>query len=106
MKKLKAVFCSINSKYIHSTLGVWYLYASAKKLCSENVELSVVEGTINEKEEILLGRLRAENADVIAFSTYIWNRHSFVAPRGCRSERCWERGCHPLGLYPLPSWRL
>ena len=73
MKKLKAVFCSINSKYIHSTLGVWYLYASAKKLCSEYVEVSVIEGTINEKEELLLQRLRDKNADVIAFSTYIWN---------------------------------
>lgn len=73
MKKLKAVFCSINSKYIHSSLGVWYLFASAKKLCSENVEVSVVEGTINEKEETLLQRLRDTNADVIAFSVYIWN---------------------------------
>ena len=73
MKKLKAVFCSINSKYIHSSLGVWYLYASAKKLCNKNVEASVVEGTINEKEETLLQRLRDTNADVIAFSVYIWN---------------------------------
>ena len=73
MKKLKAVFCSINSKYIHSSLGVWYLFASAEKLCGENVEVSVVEGTINEKEEILFQRLRDTNADVIAFSVYIWN---------------------------------
>lgn len=73
MKKIKAVFCSINSKYIHSSLGVWYLFASAKKLCSENVEVSVVEGTINEKEDTLLQRLRDTNADVIAFSVYIWN---------------------------------
>ena len=73
MKKLKAVFCSINSKYIHSSLGVWYLFASAEKLCSENVEVSVVEGTINEKEDILFQRLRDTNADVIAFSVYIWN---------------------------------
>lgn len=73
MKKLKAVFCSINSKYIHSSLSVWYLFASAKKLCSDNIELSVVEGTINEKEDAIVDRLLAEKPDLIAFSTYIWN---------------------------------
>ncbi len=73
MKKLKAVFCSINSKYIHSSLSVWYLFASSKKLCNENIELSVVEGTINEKESAVVDRLLAEKPDLIAFSSYIWN---------------------------------
>ena len=73
MKKLKAVFCSINSKYIHSSLSVWYLFTSAKKLCNENIELSVVEGTINEKESAVVDRLLAEKPDLIAFSSYIWN---------------------------------
>ena len=73
MKKLKAVFCSINSKYIHSSLSVWYLFASSKKLCNENIELSVVEGTINETEDAIVDRLLAEKPDLIAFSSYIWN---------------------------------
>ena len=73
MKKLKAVFCSINSKYIHSSLSVWYLFASAKKRCSDNIGLSVIEGTINEKEDTILQRLLSEKADVVAFSCYIWN---------------------------------
>lgn len=73
MKKLKAVFCSINSKYIHSSLAVWYLFASAKKLCSDNIGLSVIEGTINEKEDEILQRLLSEKADVVAFSCCIWN---------------------------------
>ncbi|MBR2079965.1 MAG: DUF4080 domain-containing protein [Clostridia bacterium] len=73
MKKLKAVFCSINSKYIHSSLSVWYLYASAKKLCSEAVEVSVIEGTINENEDEIIKRLLDKKPDLIAFSTYIWN---------------------------------
>ena len=73
MKKLKAVFCSINSKYIHSSLSVWYLLASAKKLCSDNIGLSVIEGTINEKESAILQRLLSEKADVVAFSCCIWN---------------------------------
>ena len=73
MKKLKAVFCSINSKYIHSSLSVWYLLASAKKLCKEEIELSVVEGTINENEDEIIKRLLDKKPDLIAFSTYIWN---------------------------------
>ena len=73
MKKLKAVFCSINSKYIHSSLAVWYLFASSIKLCNENIELSVVEGTINEKESAVVARLLAEKPDLIAISSYIWN---------------------------------
>lgn len=73
MKKFKAVFAAINSKYIHSSLSVWYLFVSAKKRCREGIELTVCEGTINEKEEVILERLLRENADVIAFSCYIWN---------------------------------
>lgn len=73
MKKLKAVFCSINSKYIHSSLSVWYLFTSAKKLCKEEIELSVVEGTINENEDEIIKRLLDKKPDLIAFSTYIWN---------------------------------
>ena len=73
MKKLKAVFCSINSKYIHSSLSVWYLFTSAKKLCKEEIELSVVEGTINENEDEIIKKLLDKKPDLIAFSTYIWN---------------------------------
>lgn len=73
MKKLKAVFCSINAKYIHSSLSVWYLFTSAKKLCSDNIGLSVIEGTINENEDEIIKRLLDKKPDLIAFSTYIWN---------------------------------
>ena len=79
MKKLKAVFCSINSKYIHSSLAVWYLYASAKKLCSDNIEISVIEGTINENEDEIIKRLLDKKPDLIAFSTYIWNIKSVLS---------------------------
>ena len=69
---MKVVLCAINSKYIHSTLGIWYLQ-SAIKNC-ENVESKVIEGTINEALNLILDRILNENADMIAFSTYIWNR--------------------------------
>ncbi len=73
MKSFKAVFAAINSKYIHSSLSVWYLFASSKKLCSNEIELAVVEGTINEKEYAIIDRLLAEKPHLIAFSSYIWN---------------------------------
>ena len=82
MKKLKAVFCSINSKYIHSSLSVWYLFASSKKLCNENIELSVVEGTINEKESAVIDRILAEKPDLVAFSSYIWNIKAVLSVAG------------------------
>ena len=70
---MKISLCAINSKYIHSTLAVWYLAASLEKH-SPKTEYAVVEGTINEKEELIYGRLLETKADIIAFSTYIWNK--------------------------------
>ena len=43
---MKIVLCSINSKFIHSSLAVWYLKASMIDL--ENVNCEVIESTINE----------------------------------------------------------
>ncbi len=73
MKKLRVVFCSVNSKYIHSSLSVWYLFSAAKKRCKNEFELSVCEGTINESEKAILDRILALKPDVVAFSCYIWN---------------------------------
>lgn len=72
-KKIKAVICSLNSKYIHSSLAPWCLLAGVRKYGSEEVETVVSEGTINEKTEDVLERIKAEKADVIAFCCYIWN---------------------------------
>lgn len=68
----KAVFCTLTSKYIHSSLAPWCLFTSCKK---ENLlcEIKVVEGTINENIDDVYKRLINENADFIAFSCYIWN---------------------------------
>lgn len=71
--KFKAVICALNSKYIHSSLAPWCLYTSCKKILSDEYEIKVVEGTINEKEEDIYERLLAEKADFISFSCYIWN---------------------------------
>ena len=71
--KFKAVICALNSKYIHSSLAPWCLYTACKKVLSEDIEITVAEGTINEKEDDIYERLIAEKADFIGFSCYIWN---------------------------------
>ena len=69
---MKIVLCSINSKYIHSSLGVWYLFAAAKKINTTH-EVKVVESTINNHVEDIVAMVNAEKPDVVGFSTYIWN---------------------------------
>ena len=69
---MKIVLCSINSKYIHSSLGVWYLFAAAKKINTPH-EVKVVESTINSHVEDIVALVNAEKPDVVGFSTYIWN---------------------------------
>jgi len=67
---MKTTIVALNSKYIHSSLGVWYL----KAICGEEQgEISVLEATINEDEDRILASIFNEKADVVAFSCYIWN---------------------------------
>lgn len=73
MANFKAVFCCLNSKYIHSSLAPWCLFVSCKKHCCSGIGLKVTEGTINEKEETVLSRILFEKPDVLSFSCYIWN---------------------------------
>ncbi len=69
---LKVVICALNSKFVHSCLAPWYLKATVDALSPE-VECRIIEGTINEKEEEILKRILASDADAVAFSAYIWN---------------------------------
>ncbi len=69
---MKIVLCSINSKYIHSSLGVWYLFAAAKKI-NTNHNVKVVESTINSQIEDIVAMVSRENPDVVGISCYIWN---------------------------------
>ena len=71
---MRIILCSINSKFIHSSLGVWYLAASIRRN-SPNDDIEVVEATINETQETIIKRINARNGDLIGFSTYIWNKN-------------------------------
>lgn len=70
---MKVVIITLNSQYIHSSLAPWYLLSSAKKNCCSQIEVKVIEGTVNEELSSVYKRIVSENADVVAFSCYIWN---------------------------------
>ncbi len=70
--EVKRVFCviyQINSKYIHSSLAAWYLFAAGREVC----DMGVLEGSINESDSALLERIEQSGARAVGFCTYIWN---------------------------------
>ncbi|MBP3324393.1 MAG: DUF4080 domain-containing protein [Clostridia bacterium] len=70
---MKFLLCSLNSKYIHSSLAPYYLLSGIREFSRTNVEAFILEGTINEKFEEILSKILSFNADLIGFSVYIWN---------------------------------
>lgn len=70
---MKSVIAMMNSKYIHSSLAPWCLFAGVKAYCGKDVEAVVIEGTVNENPQAVIDRLVAQNADVYGFCCYIWN---------------------------------
>ena len=73
---MKILIVSLASQYIHSTLAPWYLYYSAKKYVKDDAAVEVFEGTVNEDINELYNKIALKNADIIAFSCYIWNIES------------------------------
>jgi radical SAM superfamily enzyme YgiQ (UPF0313 family) len=70
---MKILIVSLASQYIHSALAPWYLYYSAKKHINNTATVEVFEGTVNEDANNLFEKIRSKEADIIAFSCYIWN---------------------------------
>lgn len=70
---MKILLCQINSKYIHSSLAVWYLYSSLKEKSKDKVDAEVYEATINRDIEEVYDEIIEKKADWISFSCYIWN---------------------------------
>ncbi len=67
---MKTVLVAINSKYIHSSLSTWYL----KAVCDVSIaQINILEYSINDNLENILGGIYEEKPDVVAFSCYIWN---------------------------------
>lgn len=64
------LLAAVNAKYIHSNLAVYCLHAYA---ASKGQQTEIVEYTINQQPETVLQDLYEKQADMAAFSCYIWN---------------------------------
>lgn len=67
---MKVLLIGINAKYIHSSLGCWYLWSSCRDYF-DNIE--VMEFSINDNLDDVLGNVYFKKCNVVAFSCYIWN---------------------------------
>ncbi len=66
---MKITLLSINSKYIHSSLALWYLTAA----CTGYGEITPLEHSINEPSGKILQSVFESAPDVLAVCCYIWN---------------------------------
>ncbi|MFV0382073.1 MAG: DUF4080 domain-containing protein [Breznakia sp.] len=66
---MKIVLTSLNAKYIHINLALRWLYVANKK----RYDVDLKEYTINDNLIAIAEELTKQEADVIAFSVYIWN---------------------------------
>lgn len=70
---MKILLTAINAKYIHSNLAVYSLQAYAKKYLGQEVNVDIIEYTINHPVADILEGIYKEKPDVLCFSCYIWN---------------------------------
>lgn len=67
---MKILLIAVNAKYIHSNLAVHSLKAYAER---KGFPVSLLEFTINQRQDEILGEIYRQKPDVVAFSVYIWN---------------------------------
>lgn len=67
--KLKVLLTTLNAKYIHKNLALRWLYVASHN--KENVRIK--EYTIKHDIQKIAEELIQDEADIIAFSVYIWN---------------------------------
>ena len=68
---MNAVLIGINSKYIHTALGLRYVGEYAK---SQGHNITLIEETINSQPLAVLEKIMDHKAEVYAFSVHIWNK--------------------------------
>lgn len=66
---MKVVFVGINAKFSHTNIAIRYLNNELKSM----VDSSFEEFTINEPLEKIVYELHKKDADILMFSSYIWN---------------------------------
>jgi anaerobic magnesium-protoporphyrin IX monomethyl ester cyclase len=70
-RSMKLLLTTLHAKFVHSSLALPCLAAACASI--DGVTTIILEGTVNEPSDQVLRRIAAEQADVVAFSCYIWN---------------------------------
>lgn len=74
---MKILLVAVNASYMHTSLAIRsisnYVNSRIKKDNITNLEVSTEEFTINQPYSEILRKIAESNADVVVFSTYIWN---------------------------------
>ena len=70
---MKILLVAVNAKFIHTCPAVYSLKACAELQNIDDLTIAVLEFTINDRYQDVLSGILAQDADVIAFSSYIWN---------------------------------
>ena len=70
---MKTVFFSYNASHYHTNLALRALRTALSELPNDENEVKVIEFSLKDKRAAVLSALYCENADIYAFSTYIWN---------------------------------
>ena len=78
MRPFSAALCALNAKYVHSSLAPWCLLAGVRAFAPD-IDVHVVEGTVNEPPETVLERIASGAPDVVTFSCYLWNIRQTLA---------------------------
>lgn len=72
---MKVLMTTLNSKFIHSSMAVKYLYAAMEKNFETAPEITVEkqEFTINNTQDYIYNEILAGKYDIVCLSCYIWN---------------------------------
>jgi len=73
---MKIVLTTLHAKYIHASLALPCLKAATNGI--KGIRSIIREFTVNEHRTAILRELISEEADVVAFSCYIWNVESIT----------------------------
>ena len=68
---MKILLTTLHAKYSHASLALPCLAACCRDISSAGIVIR--EWTVNEPREHILKQIMAEEADLVAFSCYIWN---------------------------------
>ena len=70
---VRVVLLSLNSQYVHSSLAPWCLAVGLERYAAPGFVTRVLEGTVNEAPEAVLGRIEAAAPQLLGISCAIWN---------------------------------